>query len=109
MNFTNIRNGLNISQEELAILLGVSVKNIMNWEQSRSKPNSAAITLYRLIEGKNQSTLVSMVTIACQKKYKEFKDIQTLWGLISKLITSNLRRESLEILFLENNPQWSSV
>lgn len=98
MDFANIRNGLSISQEELAILFGISVSNVRNWEQVRAKPNSAAITLYKLVEAKNQSTLMSLITVACQKKYDELEEIKTLKSLIAKLITSNLCRESLEAL-----------
>lgn len=57
MNFANIRKSLNISQSEIAILFGVPPRNIKNWEQGRRDPDSAAITLYLLIEGKDKMCL----------------------------------------------------
>lgn len=40
-----VRKELEVTQEELAILLGVSKNTIRNWEQARTIPDSAAAAL----------------------------------------------------------------
>lgn len=109
MNFIDIRNRLNLSQEEIAILFGISVKNIMNWEQGRVKPDGSAITLYKLVEIKDKSVLIGMIEVACRGKYENPKDIKTLKSVIAKLITNSFLLESLENIFFKNNPHHSSV
>jgi len=42
------RHRLNLTQAELAPLLGVSTKTIKNWEQGISKPSKAALMLLDL-------------------------------------------------------------
>jgi len=42
------RQALNLTQAELAPLLGVSLKTIKNWEQGISKPSKAALMLLEL-------------------------------------------------------------
>ena len=42
------RHRLNLTQAELAPLLGVSLKTIKNWEQGTRKPSKAALMLLEL-------------------------------------------------------------
>lgn len=107
MNFASIRKSLGTSQSEIAILFGVPVANIKNWEQGLRGPDCAAITLYKLVVEKDQGVLVSMVTVACQKKYTELKDISALKRLITKIIKNSLQRSHLEVTILKSNPQWT--
>ncbi len=107
MNFASIRNGLNLSQAEISILFGVPAANIKNWEQGLRVPDSAAITLYKLAVEKDQGILVSMITVACQKKYTEQKEISALKRLITKIIKNDLQRSLLEVMILKSNPQWT--
>jgi putative transcriptional regulator len=38
-----------LSQSEFALLMGVSVKTLQNWEQERRRPTDPAAALFRLI------------------------------------------------------------
>ena len=107
MQFASIRRSLNLSQEELSILFGVPVGSIKNWEQSLREPDSAAITLYKMVVDKDQDVLVRMATIACQKKYTDLKDIGTLKKMIIKIVKNDLLRSLLEDMILKSNPQWT--
>lgn len=106
MNFVKIRKSLNLSQVEMALLLGVAPASIRNWEQDLREPENAVITLYKLVEPKEQDVLVPMVTIACQKRYAELKDIRSLKKLITKVIQNKLLRSLLQVSILKSNSQW---
>ena len=45
-----IRERTNLSQSEFAILMGVSVKTLQNWEQDRRHPSGPAAALLKIIE-----------------------------------------------------------
>jgi putative transcriptional regulator len=45
-----IRKRLNLSQHAFAVLLGVSVRTIQDWEQGRRQPSGPAKTLLRIID-----------------------------------------------------------
>jgi transcriptional regulator with XRE-family HTH domain len=106
VNFSNIRKDLGVSQAEIAILFGVSAASIRNWEQCIRDPESAAITLYKLVEEQDKDILVSMVSVACQRRYSELKDIQTLKRLITKVIKNKLLRSLFEVILLKSNSHW---
>ena len=40
-----IRERTSLSQSEVALLIGVSVKTLQNWEQGRNRPDAAALNL----------------------------------------------------------------
>jgi len=44
-----IRERTSLSQSEFALLIGVSVKTIQNWEQARRQPTGPAAALLRII------------------------------------------------------------
>ena len=44
-----IRERTSLSQSEFALLIGVSVKTIQNWEQDRRQPTGPAAALLRII------------------------------------------------------------
>jgi len=43
-----VREKLNVSQNEFALLIGVSVRTLQNWEQGRRKPEGPAKALLRI-------------------------------------------------------------
>lgn len=45
-----IRDRLGVSQENFAILLGVSKRTVENWEQGRRYPTGAARSLLKIVE-----------------------------------------------------------
>ena len=53
----NVREKLNVSQNEFALMIGVSVRTLQNWEQGRRKPEGPAKALLR-IALKNPSALL---------------------------------------------------
>ena len=55
-----IREGLGLSQREFAMLLGVSVATVQNWEQSRRQPRGAA-RLLLLIAQRHPEVLLEVV------------------------------------------------
>lgn len=46
----SVRERMNLSQRQFALLLGVSVNTLQNWEQGRRKPHGAAKVLLRVAE-----------------------------------------------------------
>jgi putative transcriptional regulator len=53
----NVREKLNVSQNEFALMIGVSVRTLQNWEQGRRKPEGPAKALLR-IASKNPSAVL---------------------------------------------------
>lgn len=45
-----IRENLDLSQEDFAALLGISVRTLQNWEQGRRDPTGPAMQLLRIAE-----------------------------------------------------------
>ncbi|MDZ7699386.1 MAG: NadS family protein [Deltaproteobacteria bacterium] len=43
-----VREKLNVSQSEFALMIGVSVRTLQNWEQGRRKPDGPAKALLRI-------------------------------------------------------------
>lgn len=52
-----VREKLNVSQNEFALMIGVSVRTLQNWEQNRRKPEGPAKALLR-IASKNPSAVL---------------------------------------------------
>ena len=55
----SIRDKTGLSQAKFAVLLGVSVRTLQDWEQERRAPSGAAMTLL-LIADKNPSALLDV-------------------------------------------------
>ncbi|MBN1849473.1 MAG: helix-turn-helix domain-containing protein [Deltaproteobacteria bacterium] len=53
----NVREKLKVSQNEFALMIGVSVRTLQNWEQGRRKPDGPAKALLR-IASKNPSAVL---------------------------------------------------
>jgi putative transcriptional regulator len=43
-----VREKLNVSQSEFALMIGVGVRTLQNWEQGRRKPEGSAKALLRI-------------------------------------------------------------
>ena len=106
MSFKEIRESLGITQTELSVLFDVPIGTIRNWEQDGCVPGSAALTLYRLVEEKNQDVLISMITTACKKEYLEMREVLALERLVGKMVPDKLLRGLLELTLMTSNPQW---
>ncbi len=55
-----IRKSLNVTQDELAILLGVSTSGLRKWEQGQRHPRGAARTLLKIMEREPEAVLRAM-------------------------------------------------
>jgi putative transcriptional regulator len=55
-----IRERTGLSQSEFAILIGVSVKTLQNWEQERRRPTGPAAALLRIIGSEPRLALRAM-------------------------------------------------
>ena len=52
-----VREKLNVSQTEFALMIGVSIRTLQNWEQGRRKPEGPAKALLR-IASRNPSAVL---------------------------------------------------
>jgi putative transcriptional regulator len=57
-----IRKSLNVSQSEFAMMIGVSVRTLQNWEQGRRKPEGPAKALLN-VASKNPKALIEALHI----------------------------------------------
>ncbi len=57
MDIKNIREGFNLTQEQFAALLGISVRTLHNWEQGRRVPEGPAMVLLRVAEKHPEAVL----------------------------------------------------
>lgn len=55
-----IRERTSLSQADFARLLGVSVKTLQNWEQSRRHPTGPAAALLRIVEKNPKAALLAL-------------------------------------------------
>jgi len=53
----NVREKLNVSQNEFAMMIGVSVRTLQNWEQGRRNPEGPAKALLRIASRNPQAVL----------------------------------------------------
>ncbi len=53
----SVRGKLNVTQNEFAIMIGVSVRTLQNWEQGRRKPEGPAKDLLRIASRNPQAVL----------------------------------------------------
>lgn len=57
LDIKGIREKLNVSQNEFAIMIGVSVRTLQNWEQGRRRPEGPAKALLRIASRNPQAVL----------------------------------------------------
>ena len=57
-----VRQKLNVSQNDFALMIGVSVRTLQNWEQGRRKPEGPAKALLR-IASRNPSAVLDALHV----------------------------------------------
>jgi len=57
-----IRSRLGLSQSEFALMIGVSVSTLQNWEQGRRTPEGPARALLKVVEQKPEAVLEALAT-----------------------------------------------
>ncbi len=55
-----VRKALSVSQSEFAMMIGVSVRTLQNWEQGRRKPEGPAKALLRIASKNPQAVLEAL-------------------------------------------------
>jgi putative transcriptional regulator len=55
-----VREKLNVSQNEFALMIGVSVRTLQNWEQGRRKPEGPAKALLRIASRDPNAVLAAL-------------------------------------------------
>jgi len=55
-----IRKKLHASQSEFALLIGISIDTLQNWEQGRRKPEGPALALLRVADADPQTVLKAL-------------------------------------------------
>ncbi len=60
VDIKKIRLGLNKSQSEFAMMIGVSVSTLQNWEQGRRRPEGPARALLKIAAEKPQSVIEAL-------------------------------------------------
>lgn len=62
LDIKNIRLGLKKSQSEFAMMIGVSVSTLQNWEQGRRKPEGPARALLKIAAEKPDAVIEALGT-----------------------------------------------
>ena len=57
-----VRDSLHVSQSEFALMIGVSVRTLQNWEQGRRKPEGPAKALLRVASRNPKAVLDALHT-----------------------------------------------
>ena len=60
LDFRNIRENLNLSQNQFAALVHVSVKTLRNWEQGIRRPGGAATALLTAIRNDPKNVIAAL-------------------------------------------------
>jgi putative transcriptional regulator len=55
-----IRNKLNVSQSQFALMIGVNVATLQNWEQGRREPEGPAKALLKVVEKNPKAVLEAL-------------------------------------------------
>ncbi len=55
-----VRDQLHVSQREFALMIGVSVRTLQNWEQGRRKPDGPANALLRIASRNPEAVLEAL-------------------------------------------------
>ena len=110
MSLSDIRKNLGLTQHEFAILTGVPVGTIRHYEQgargSRRGVNPAFMNLVELLDSIHSINVTRLIRIACNKKYPDITQVGVLLDLLRKGSIAALERSVLEVLILENHPQF---
>jgi putative transcriptional regulator len=56
----NLRQKLNVSQQEFSLMIGVSKSTLQNWEQGRREPEGPAKAFLRVLEKNPEAVLQAL-------------------------------------------------
>lgn len=62
MDIRKVRKKLNLSQSEFALMIGVSLSTLQNWEQGRRRPEGPAQALLRVAASNPKAVIDALVT-----------------------------------------------
>ena len=57
----NVRHRLHVSQSEFALMIGVSIRTLQNWEQGRRKPDGPAKALLKVASTRPRLVLEALL------------------------------------------------
>ena len=60
IDIKRIRNRLDVSQTQFALMIGVSKSTLQNWEQGRREPEGPAKALLRIVDKKPEAVLEAL-------------------------------------------------
>ncbi len=60
VDIKRIRNRLDVSQTQFALMIGVSKSTLQNWEQGRREPDGPAKALLRIVDKKPDAVLEAL-------------------------------------------------
>ena len=60
LDVKTVREKTGLSQMRFALLMGVSIKTLQNWEQGRRKPHGPAISLLRIVKNDPRSAVKAL-------------------------------------------------
>lgn len=105
MDCAEIRHNLDLSQAEMALLLGVPERTLQAWETVARNGSSAQKSLYRSIEVCGKDAVAVYLRTACSLSYIRAVEFRMLLGMIASLGFSSEQAESMRESLLSNNPQ----
>ena len=87
----------------MAVLIGVSVASVRNWEQGiRVNVSSSTTVLYNLLS--SPQALEALLTFACGKKYETQKEFFAVTRLIKNIVKDIDQQKEFLKLLNQNNP-----
>jgi putative transcriptional regulator len=60
LNVKTVREKTGLPQTRFAVLMGVSIKTLQNWEQGRRRPQGPAVSLLRIVKNDPRSALKAL-------------------------------------------------
>jgi len=60
LDIKHIREKYNLTQQQFAVMLGISVRTLRNWEQGRRVPEGTAMILLRVVDQNPKAILDAM-------------------------------------------------
>ncbi len=60
LDVKKVRSGLNVSQSQFALMMGVSIATLQNWEQGRREPQGPAKVLLKVVEKNPKAILEAL-------------------------------------------------
>lgn len=105
MKYQEIRVKWNFNEIELAVLFGVSVKNVRAWEAGIAGPDERVKALYQKLSG-DEKQAFDVFMVACTTNYSSIQDIKLLRQMTGRFSTDNQTAGILEVVLATSNPQF---